>query len=85
MTNEEAIGWLESLERLDKEQDVALAMAIEALQERKTGKWEYFNLLRTCSVCRNTTGEKDDFNDWLPNKYCPNCGAKMEVDDGINR
>lgn len=50
-------------------------------EERKTGKWEYFNLFRTCSVCRKTTGEKDDFNDWIPNKYCPYCGAKMEVDE----
>ena len=32
MTSEEAIGWLESLERLDKEQDIALAMAIDALK-----------------------------------------------------
>lgn len=50
-------------------------------KERKTGKWEYRNMLRICSECGGITGEKDDFNDWLPDKYCPNCGAKMEVNE----
>lgn len=54
---------------------------LKELAGRKTGKWEYHNLFRTCSACRKTTGEKDDFNDWIPDKYCPNCGAKMEVED----
>lgn len=33
MTNEEAIEWLDCLERTDKEQDVALRMAIKALEQ----------------------------------------------------
>lgn len=73
MTREEAIEWLECLETLDKEQDVAREMAIEALQERKTGKWK----LRTdtmyhyeCPFCGYLHQYKDNF--------CPLCGAKMK-------
>ena len=89
MTNEEAIGWLESLERLDKEQDVALAMAIEALQERKTGKWIVIDrdekneedCAWECSECKNTLFGRVFIGRF---KYCNKCGAKMEVDDGID-
>lgn len=88
MTNEEAIDHLSVVaERMnDKGRmiyvgDVALEavdMAIEALQERKTGKWELaemgdFNLF-ACSECGYRT-----INRWW--KACPNCDAKMEVDE----
>lgn len=68
----------------------AVEMAIEALQERKTGKWikrHYVcedGKLDTfiCSECRyeccydaETGVSADDY------KYCPDCGAKMEVDN----
>ena len=54
----------------------AIDTAIEALKERKSGKWIkdiYGNVV--CSeckrkpICGNLTA------------YCPHCGAKMEVDD----
>ena len=81
MTNEEAIGWLESLERLDKEQDVALEMAIEALQERKTGKWycDMYGVFR-CSSCGKSAHLDSRGHAWL-DRYCSQCGAKMEVDE----
>ena len=66
--------------------DTAMVMAIEALQERKTGMWisQWFKGIQfhVCSECRkefsydNETGVSMDIYD-----YCPNCGAKMEVDE----
>ena len=51
-----------------------------ALPERKAGRWietkhdlyDYF----ICSECRS------GFTDGFQFRYCPNCGAKMEEDDG---
>ena len=83
MTREEAIGWLESLERLDKEQDVALEMAIEALRERKTGKWVLSPVdgQLHCSACnRLLWGVAIMALGGLPNA-CPWCGALLEVDE----
>ena len=60
----------------------ALSMGIEALKERKHGKWIRENLASTsggvypvvhCSEC-NIVGY------WEPN-FCPNCGARMVTDD----
>lgn len=48
------------------------------IEERKTGKWyvlhdEYGDVVEAvCSLC--------DINGNHTWKYCPNCGAKMEVD-----
>jgi hypothetical protein len=104
MTREDAIDHLSVIaERMnDKGRmiyvgDVALEavdMAIEALQERKTGKWfdladEYDKRAQKhdyfCLECKT---HADDFicgsEDWWcgkPPKYCPNCGEKMEVDE----
>ena len=40
---------------------------------QKTGRW-IFNGYYECSECGKTT-----YNDTY--KYCPNCGAKMEVEE----
>lgn len=58
--------------------DTAMVMAIEALQERKTGRWIYhFDDLfpaestQECDQCRTHQSLDCDGN------YCPWCGAKM--------
>ena len=63
------------------------AAAIEALQAQlpKRGEWKTFDLtygrsIYSCSVCEQATEvpmcmEKPMY------AYCPNCGAKMEVQD----
>lgn len=69
-------------------------MAIEALEELKTGKWidtadEYDKRARRhdyyCSECRTFAGDFiSGYEDWWccePPKYCPHCGAKMEVEE----
>ena len=75
-------------------QSLALDMAIEALQERKTGNWidtadKYDKRARRhdyyCSECRTFAGYFiGGYEDWWcckPPEYCPYCGAKMEVDE----
>ena len=66
------------------------ADAIEALQdevkrlEPKRGKWidsKERMRLDMCSVC-GSIFEADRFMDKIAWNYCPNCGAKMEVQDG---
>ena len=57
----------------------ALEMAIEALENQKTGHWietedaKYQNLCYRCSECNTLHGHIG----YKPN-FCPNCGAKME-------
>lgn len=61
----------------------ALEIAIDALRERaerKTGKWvfdkRFPHRFWFCTCC-------EWYNDYSNKefKYCPNCGAKMEVDE----
>lgn len=82
MTNKEAIFKLIKYRRRFEEDSTIDAepfdMAIEALQEQKTGKWltepiylgDLYKDYLWCSECQ--TGLK------LRTKYCPFCGAKME-------
>lgn len=74
MTNEEAAAWIDSLQALDTEAEEAKRMAIEALKERKTGKWVLVEMgdtdLYECSLCRNR-------KTYTP-PFCDVCGAKME-------
>lgn len=55
--------------------------------ERKTGKWirgEAYPHRIYCSECYKTFIPNDEMRAWvdgdLPRKYCPECGARMEVD-----
>lgn len=55
----------------------ATEMAVEALQERKTGKWIDMGCGQECSCCGEVQYGYDNRR-----QYCPFCGAKMEVGDG---
>ena len=74
----------QSMRQTNPALDEALSLAIDALKERKTGKWvaaqkdgcvTYSNAYRQCTSCNERV--------FLGNtmRYCPNCGAKMEVDE----
>ena len=86
MTNEEAISVMKSMMPPARRGDVrstthtlqtlAICKAIEALQERKTGKW----INRTfCSNCNWYAKNRYGLATWSSFPYCPLCGAKMEV------
>ena len=87
MTKEEAIKRLESIvirDALQEDYD-ALDMAIEALEEQKTGHWiieriseiggDKWSTNPKCSICG---GEPYYSNSIYNYKYCPYCGAKNE-------
>lgn len=85
MTQEKTIEILEDLWRYEKvkytDQEVreAIDMAIEALQERKTGKWIITarnGIL--CSECKSGTRKMPMLFGNPLYKYCPFCGAKMK-------
>lgn len=86
MTDEEAIEALTDEDVVNPYLTLeALEIAIDALKkraERKTGKWIHTNgNTFKCSICGNflnfhgVNAGRGDAN------YCPNCGAKMEVDE----
>lgn len=99
MTNEEAVEKLKILKedywdgdgyghesKLYDDTVVALDMAIQALEERKTGRWEWVQYESKpnfgnwhCSVCRRIiSGAMTMKNPVFSYKYCPECGARME-------
>lgn len=52
------------------------------LQERKTGKWvKDEHGTDHCSCCDYIPAYDTAIDDIYYSPYCPNCGAKMEVDD----
>lgn len=66
----------------DREWENALNMAIKALQERKTGKWVKDKYgTDHCSCCDYIPAYDTAIDDIYYSPYCPNCGAKMEVDN----
>jgi PHP family Zn ribbon phosphoesterase len=74
--NDKCIDWIE-----------ALNQAIKALeQESKTGHWEWVQYDCNpnignwhCSECRGICTKMHSIEDAY--NYCPNCGAKMEVEE----
>lgn len=84
MDNKEAKDRLISLKmsykiRIEEEDIEALDMGAEALENQKTGHWEYVQYDANpkignyhCSVCRHIIIPFEN------QKYCPDCGAKME-------
>jgi len=78
MTNAEAIKDLKDYKELpyvhDALSDEVLDMAIQALQEPKTGHWthdgSHWENRFICSECEYKLFEEQT-------NYCPNCGAKM--------
>lgn len=76
MTKEEALEILDTIPTIHEQVD-ALEMAIEALENQKTGHWierEIEDTMRwkECSECHS------EYPNMSGLKYCPNCGAKME-------
>ena len=83
MTKEEATTELISILRVEQNRIhkdfvliEALRMAVEALEEQRTGHWMSHKHTDTvlCSECDKCYG--DEYN------YCPSCGAKMESEEG---
>ena len=85
MNREEAIDILRSYLMFDKSNmqiDIALNMAIEALQDRPKGEWinrEYCQVdedayeVATCSNCKSEITIEYPYDN-----FCPNCGAIMK-------
>ena len=82
MNREEAIKILKDTlydEKTPTDYLEAVKMGREALENQKTGHWEYVQYDSNpkignyhCSVCRHIIIPFEN------QKYCPNCGAKME-------
>ena len=47
------------------------------VQVIKQGYWIKDSYLHRCSECGYATCGTDDEGDYIPNNYCPNCGADM--------
>lgn len=48
----------------------------------KTAEWNYERFgYRTCSNCGYSNVGTDDDGVFIPNNYCPNCGAKMKGEE----
>lgn len=88
MKNDEAIAqlqrWKAYMDSLDADEDERLTVesldaAIEALHERKTGKWIVTARNGVlCSECKSGTRRMPMLFGNPLYKYCPFCGAKME-------
>lgn len=107
MTKDERLNWLKQIEKdinvcsLDATfeetaKSCAIRSAIEELEERKTGRWEFVSYgdglgNYHCSECRAIASSYFVGNlvnrhwEYKLTKYCPNCGAKMEgADNGTD-
>ena len=94
MTKEEAISTLSEIRaeyncyelRDERIRYHALSMGIEALKERKHGKWLERDCGQDveckCSVCGYKDFIPTKFDRyWFDRNFCPNCGARMVNDD----
>ena len=79
MTREEALAILDTIPTISEQVD-ALEMAIEALQERKTGKWkrDEYGILH-CSNCNTYVTDAEFDNHTM--RFCFWCGARLEIDE----
>ena len=68
------------------ETEEAVYMAINALKERKIGRWRVeenptagrcLQKVYICDICGSAVGCRY----FIRRSFCPNCGAKMEVDE----
>lgn len=70
-------AWAKGLEPTQHIEEIPAANVREDLQ----GEWERFDDIARyrCSVCKNISAK--DVTGWHPflSKFCPNCGARMEV------
>lgn len=84
MTNEEAIKILkielEPVDPLFSEVQVALDMAIKALQDRPQSEWIDKGTYAVCSNCGADSGTQFDGVQPVPRKtsFCPDCGTRMK-------
>lgn len=76
MTREEAIEELTEINfnSIHEKTILATNMAISALEQQKTGRWKQGK----CSECG---GYAPNYPSYIESKFCPNCGAKMEVEE----
>ena len=51
---------------------------LSQIPSRLTGHWIRDAFTRTCPFCNTMICETDDTGDFIPDKYCSECGAKME-------
>ena len=74
-----------SLQKVMETVEMEREQYIEAQQERKTGKWISATTSKGwhCSECVNNDPETGKWVEVFDFRYpyCPNCGAKMEVDE----
>ena len=67
---------------LEKE---ALRMAISTLEQQKTGRWIWIESIGAwkfkCSVCKESVNPMPTCMGKPLMRYCPACGAKMEVEE----
>ena len=48
-------------------------------EKKQTGEWLKDSYRRKCSVCGSSTCWTDDEGNDIPDQYCPNCGARMNI------
>lgn len=89
MTREEAIKWLKDMKFEDDEnclENLALDMAIKALEEPKSGYWDYTDAYPHWVCCDKCHKRFIPNKEWIkayniPTNYCPNCGCRMVEED----
>lgn len=77
------------LDQIKWERDIAISQLNvlgyelgEKPRAEKTAEWNYERFgYRTCSNCGYSNVGTDDDGVFIPNNYCPNCGAKMKEEE----
>ena len=72
-------SWLDSTHKPIQQ---AFDMAIEALKEQKTGEWVVYeqDYVPQCSECGYVPAYNKYLNKYYYSNWCPNCGARMEIE-----